>query len=181
MLFDHHVSPYLRKRKYKNASYLSLLIRFIVMQGSSTGDSMKVKYLYVYALIFPSDIKVCTVLTRTFSSWSQKHTVDARAEVRRWPLVECTNDSKLAYQKNKPKLERWRLSCLKMLTSIILVFFFFFWEMQIRRQATSELQVFEERWDEAVKDDRDWADPYKGIPSRKRSKRRSRRRRHSKS
>ncbi|KAI5656998.1 hypothetical protein M9H77_25791 [Catharanthus roseus] len=52
---------------------------------------------------------------------------------------------------------------------------------EIRRQATSELQVFEERWDEAVKDDRDWADPYKGIPSRKRSKRRSRRRRHSKS
>ncbi|KAF8413955.1 hypothetical protein HHK36_001952 [Tetracentron sinense] len=32
---------------------------------------------------------------------------------------------------------------------------------EIRRQSTSELQIFRTRWDQAVREDKDWVDPYK--------------------
>ncbi|KAK9267534.1 hypothetical protein L1049_009962 [Liquidambar formosana] len=32
---------------------------------------------------------------------------------------------------------------------------------EIRRQSTSELQIFRKRWEQAVKEDKDWVDPYK--------------------
>ncbi|KAF8391397.1 hypothetical protein HHK36_023701 [Tetracentron sinense] len=32
---------------------------------------------------------------------------------------------------------------------------------EIRRQSTSELQIFRQRWDKAVREDKDWVDPYK--------------------
>ncbi|KAL4186034.1 hypothetical protein AMTRI_Chr09g12210 [Amborella trichopoda] len=32
---------------------------------------------------------------------------------------------------------------------------------QIRRQSTAELEIFRKRWDRAVRDDKEWADPYK--------------------
>ncbi|KAL3522214.1 hypothetical protein ACH5RR_015048 [Cinchona calisaya] len=47
---------------------------------------------------------------------------------------------------------------------------------EIRRQSTSELQTFEDRWEQAVKEDRYWTDPYRG--SQRRRQRRSRRRHH---
>ncbi|XP_031128671.1 uncharacterized protein LOC116030533 isoform X1 [Ipomoea triloba] len=33
--------------------------------------------------------------------------------------------------------------------------------VEIRRQSTYELQIFKERWEEAVKEDKNWVDPYK--------------------
>ncbi|KAK6932506.1 Protein of unknown function DUF707, partial [Dillenia turbinata] len=33
--------------------------------------------------------------------------------------------------------------------------------IEIRRQSTSELEIFRERWEQAVKQDKDWVDPYK--------------------
>lgn len=50
---------------------------------------------------------------------------------------------------------------------------------EIRREATSELQEFEDRWDKAVKEDKSWEDPYKGSPPTRKRRKRSRRR-HSK-
>lgn len=35
---------------------------------------------------------------------------------------------------------------------------------QIRRQSTSELLIFKERWEKAVKADKEWVDPYKRNP-----------------
>ncbi|XP_042494600.1 uncharacterized protein LOC122073937 [Macadamia integrifolia] len=32
---------------------------------------------------------------------------------------------------------------------------------EIRRQSTSELQIFRKRWDQAVKEDKEWIDPFK--------------------
>ncbi|KAL3519668.1 hypothetical protein ACH5RR_017817 [Cinchona calisaya] len=39
---------------------------------------------------------------------------------------------------------------------------------EIRRQSTSELQTFEERWEQAMKEDRYWVDPYRRSPGRRR-------------
>lgn len=47
---------------------------------------------------------------------------------------------------------------------------------EIRRQATSELETFEDRWEKAVKEDKAWVDPYKAS---KKWKRRRRRKLHS--
>lgn len=35
------------------------------------------------------------------------------------------------------------------------------WIEQIRRQSTSELQIFKERWEQAVKEDGNWVEPFK--------------------
>lgn len=32
--------------------------------------------------------------------------------------------------------------------------------MQVRKQATLELQKFQDRWDRAIKDDENWVDPF---------------------
>ncbi|EEF40904.1 conserved hypothetical protein [Ricinus communis] len=42
---------------------------------------------------------------------------------------------------------------------------------EIRRQSTWELQIFKERWNEAVKEDEDWVDPFRGSRKRKRRRR----------
>ncbi|CAH9081375.1 unnamed protein product [Cuscuta epithymum] len=50
---------------------------------------------------------------------------------------------------------------------------------EIRRQSTNELQEFKERWEEAVREDKSWVDPYKEgsqIQKRKIRKRRNHRR-----
>ncbi|XP_022848105.1 uncharacterized protein LOC111370569 isoform X2 [Olea europaea var. sylvestris] len=47
--------------------------------------------------------------------------------------------------------------------------------MEIRRQSTSELQIFKERWERAIKEDKNWVDPFPA--SRRRRQRRSRSRR----
>ncbi|KAK1304813.1 hypothetical protein QJS10_CPB11g00955 [Acorus calamus] len=39
--------------------------------------------------------------------------------------------------------------------------------VEIRRQSKSELEIFQKRWDEAVRNDRDWIDPYKHTKSRR--------------
>ncbi|XP_050234622.1 uncharacterized protein LOC126682897 [Mercurialis annua] len=44
--------------------------------------------------------------------------------------------------------------------------------MEIRRQSTLELQIFKDRWNEAVKEDKDWVDPFKGNPKHRRRRRR---------
>ncbi|KAK1325163.1 hypothetical protein QJS10_CPA01g02334 [Acorus calamus] len=39
--------------------------------------------------------------------------------------------------------------------------------VEIRRRSKSELEIFQKRWDEAVRNDRDWIDPYKHTKSRR--------------
>lgn len=34
---------------------------------------------------------------------------------------------------------------------------------QIRRQSTAELEKFKERWDQAVREDKEWFDPFEGY------------------
>ncbi|KAG9149868.1 hypothetical protein Leryth_026550 [Lithospermum erythrorhizon] len=41
---------------------------------------------------------------------------------------------------------------------------------EIRRQSTNELLIFEDRWDKAAKEDRNWVDPYRNSPKQKRKK-----------
>ncbi|CAA3025845.1 uncharacterized protein LOC111368747 [Olea europaea subsp. europaea] len=48
---------------------------------------------------------------------------------------------------------------------------------EIRRQSTSELQIFKERWEQAVKEDKNWRDPF---PSSRRRKQRLSQTQHSK-
>ncbi|XP_059659440.1 uncharacterized protein LOC132306173 [Cornus florida] len=38
---------------------------------------------------------------------------------------------------------------------------------EIRRQSTSELQIFKERWERAVKEDKNWVDPFRRYRKRK--------------
>ncbi|KAL2484042.1 hypothetical protein Fot_45486 [Forsythia ovata] len=47
---------------------------------------------------------------------------------------------------------------------------------EIRRQSTSELQIFKERWEQAVKEDKNWRDPF---PASRRRKQRRSQKRHS--
>ncbi|KAJ6925765.1 hypothetical protein NC651_010252 [Populus alba x Populus x berolinensis] len=42
--------------------------------------------------------------------------------------------------------------------------------MEIRRQSTWELQIFKDRWKQAVKEDKNWVDPFLRNRNRKRSK-----------
>ncbi|KAL6992631.1 hypothetical protein U1Q18_010743, partial [Sarracenia purpurea var. burkii] len=44
---------------------------------------------------------------------------------------------------------------------------------EIRRQSTSELQIFKRRWEQAVKEDKNWADPF--WKKRRRNRRRNQR------
>lgn len=37
---------------------------------------------------------------------------------------------------------------------------------EIRRQSTSELQIFRERWEQAIKEDREWVDPFRRYQKR---------------
>uniref|UniRef100_A0A5B6Z8F8 Uncharacterized protein n=1 Tax=Davidia involucrata TaxID=16924 RepID=A0A5B6Z8F8_DAVIN len=39
---------------------------------------------------------------------------------------------------------------------------------EIRRQSTSELQIFKKRWEQAVEEDKDWVDPFQRNQRRKR-------------
>ncbi|CAN0912866.1 hypothetical protein LINGRAHAP2_LOCUS27585 [Linum grandiflorum] len=39
--------------------------------------------------------------------------------------------------------------------------------MEIRRQSTWELQVFKNRWNKAVREDKFWVDPFRSIHSHK--------------
>ncbi|CAI0407326.1 unnamed protein product [Linum tenue] len=41
------------------------------------------------------------------------------------------------------------------------------WIEQIRRQSTWELQIFKDRWNKAVKEDKFWVDPFRSIRRRK--------------
>ncbi|KAJ4842620.1 hypothetical protein Tsubulata_034104 [Turnera subulata] len=43
--------------------------------------------------------------------------------------------------------------------------------MEIRRQSTWELEVFKKRWNEAVKEDKGWVDPFKRNPIRRKRRR----------
>lgn len=46
---------------------------------------------------------------------------------------------------------------------------------EIRRQSTTELQIFKERWERAVKDDKNWADPFFRRKRRRKQKTNQRR------
>ncbi|KAA8515317.1 hypothetical protein F0562_018453 [Nyssa sinensis] len=46
---------------------------------------------------------------------------------------------------------------------------------EIRRQSTSELRVFKKRWEQAVKEDENWVDPFPKIKKRKQQRRIQRR------
>ncbi|GMY37262.1 DUF707 domain-containing protein [Fagus crenata] len=45
---------------------------------------------------------------------------------------------------------------------------------EIRRQSTWELQIFKERWNQAVEEDKNWVDPFKQDQRRRRRKRQNR-------
>ncbi|XP_027346395.1 uncharacterized protein LOC113858116 isoform X2 [Abrus precatorius] len=47
--------------------------------------------------------------------------------------------------------------------------------IEIRRQSTWELQVFKERWNQAIAEDRNWVDPFKSDQRRMRQRRNSQR------
>ncbi|KAG9145551.1 hypothetical protein Leryth_025525, partial [Lithospermum erythrorhizon] len=45
---------------------------------------------------------------------------------------------------------------------------------EIRRQSSNELQIFEDRWEKAAKEDGDWVDPYRNSQKPKRRRIRTR-------